>query len=303
MDPRPDRSHLHRRVSVGIPVAVAALLALGGLPAPASGGETEDAIDGNTVRLLTVRAANTQHFLEDLVTGFEQESGYDVVVTEGEIDIFDQARASAADIVMAHLGFTELQEFVTEGYGHWPATIMANSVAFISPPNDPAQIKTATDPVEAFARIAEGEHPFVVNNLGETLFITDAVWNAAGRPEKGAWYIDRGLSGPPAVRLADQLDAYTIFGLHPFLMMKNPPPEPPMPPPPDLDAVLYNDALMQRILATVVVKRPPGRVNEEGALALQQYLARPDTQATIRNFRLEGFDLPVFWPAANQNDN
>jgi tungstate transport system substrate-binding protein len=303
MDPRPNRSHLRRRASVGIPVGVAALLALGGLPAPATGGETEDAIDGNTVRLLTVRAANTEHFLENLVTGFERESGYDVIVTEGEIDIFDQARASEADVVMAHLGFTELHEFVTEGYGHWPATIMSNSVAFISPPNDPAQIKTAADPVEAFARIAENEHPFVVNNLGETLFITDTVWNAAGRPEKGAWYIDRGLSGPPAVRLADQLDAYTIFGLHPFLMMKNPPPEPPMPPPPDLDAVLYDDSLMQRILATVVVKRPPGRVNEEGALALQQYLVRPDTQAIIRNTGLAEFAPPAFWPAANQNDN
>ena len=300
MDPRPDRSRLQRRVSVGVPVALAALLALGGLSAPASGGTTDGEADPGTVRLLTVRAANTQRFLENLVTGFEQESGHDVVVTEGEIDIFDQARASDADIVMAHLGFTELHEFVTDGYGHWPATVMSNSVAFLSPPNDPAEIKTAADPVEAFARIAAKQHPFVVNNLGETMFITDTVWNAAGRPEKGAWYIDRGLSGPPAVRLADQLDAYTIFGLHPFLMMRN---AAPPPPPPDLDAVLYDDSLMQRILATVVVNRPPGQVNEEGALALQQYLVRPDIQATIRNFRIEGFDLPVFWPAANQNDN
>lgn len=300
MDPHSDQRYVLRRLKIGLPAAAAVVLAIGVLSAPASGGTTEDAADSGTVRLLTVRAANTEHFLENLVTGFEQESGYDVVVTEGEIDIFDRARASEADIVMAHLGFTELHEFVTDGYGHWPATIMSNSVAFISPPDDPAQIKTATNPVEAFARIAEKEHPFVVNNLGETLFITDTVWNAAGRPEKGAWYIDRGLSGPPAVRLADQLDAYTIFGLHPFLMMKNA--EPP-PPPPNLDAVLYNDSLMQRILATVVVKRPPGRVNEEGALALQEYLVRPDIQATIRNFRLEGFDMPVFWPAANQNDN
>jgi hypothetical protein len=59
---------------------------------------------------------------------------------------------------------------------------------------------------------------------------------------------------------------------------------------------------MQRIIATVVVKRPSD-VNRKGALALQRYLTDPATQAQIRSFRLPGIDLPVFWPAGNQNDN
>ena len=42
---------------------------------------------------------------------------------------------------------------------------------------------------------------------------------------------------------------------------------------------------------------------EEGALALQEYLTQPATQAQIRSFRLPGIDEPVFWPAGNQNDN
>jgi tungstate transport system substrate-binding protein len=296
MDPRSNKPHRGRRLKVGLPVAAAVLIALSGLSAPASGGTTEDAVDLSTVRLLTVGAANTDHFLENLVAGFEAESGYDVIVTEGAIDIFDRARASEADIVMAHFGFTELEDFVTEGYGHWPATVMSNSVVFLSPPGDPAEIKSAADPVEAFARIATQEHPFVVNNLGETLFITDTVWNAAGRPEKGDWYIDLGLSGPQAVRAAAQRGAYTIWGLHPFFMIQD------SSQPVNLEAVPYDDSLMQRILATVVVKRPPGRVNEEGALALQEYLVRPDTQANIRNAGIRGIQ-PIFWPAANQNDN
>ena len=296
MDPHSSRPHLLRRLKVGLPVAAAAILAIGVLSAPASGGTTDDAADPDTVRLLHVGAADTGNFLGALVAPFEQETGYDVVTTMGGIDIFDQARASEADIVMAHLGFTELQEFVTDGYGRWPATVMSNSVVFLSPPGDPAQIKSAADPVEAFARIAAQEQPFVVNNLGETLFITDTVWNAAGRPERGDWYIDLGLSGPQAVRAAAQRGAYTIWGLHPFFMIQD------SSQPVNLEAVPYDDSLMQRILATVVVKRPPGRVNEEGALALQEYLVRPDTQANIRNAEIRGIQ-PIFWPAANQNDN
>ena len=296
MDPHSSRPHLLRRLKVGLPVAAAAILAIGVLSAPASGGTTDDAADPDTVRLLHVGAADTGNFLGALVAPFEQETGYDVVPTMGGIDIFDQARASEADIVMAHLGFTELQQFVTDGYGHWPATVMSNTVVFLGPPTDPVGIATAADPVEAFGMIAEAEHPFVVNNLGETRFIFDTAWNAVGRPA-GDWIIDPGLSGPAAVREAARRGAYTLWGLHPFLMLQS------SPQPVNLTAQVHNDSLMQRILATVVVKRPPGRVNEEGALALQEYLVRPDIQATIRNFRLEGFDMPVFWPAANQNDN
>lgn len=105
---------------------------------------------------------------------------------------------------------------------------------------------------------------------------------------------------------ASQRGAYTVWGLHPFLRLREMRDL-------DLHAEVYNDALMQRILATTVVSRPPGQLNEEGALALQEYLTDPATQAQIRAFRLPAFDdedddhpditEPVFWPAGNQNDN
>jgi hypothetical protein len=59
----------------------------------------------------------------------------------------------------------------------------------------------------------------------------------------------------------------------------------------------------QRILATVVVRGPRFLVNREGAIAFQEHLTRPATQARIRAFRLPGIDGPVLWPAGNQNDN
>jgi hypothetical protein len=71
----------------------------------------------------------------------------------------------------------------------------------------------------------------------------------------------------------------------------------------DLEPVLLDDSLLQRIIASVVVRRPPGQVNELDARALQSYLVNPATQADIRSFRLPGIDEPIFWPAGNQNDN
>lgn len=294
------RRHLFRRAGVGLAVAVATVLTLGSIPASSQVGATGGASGKSTVRLLTVGAANTDGMLQGLVTEFEEQSGFTVTVTVGQQDIFDRARSGEADIVMAHLGFTELQDFVSDGVGRWPSTVFSNTVVFLIPPDDPAHIRDLDDPFQAFEAIAEHEAPFVVNNLGETLYITDTLWNAAGRPDKGDWFIDLGQSGPAAVREADRRDGYTIWGLHPFLMLQ---------PQVDLEAVVYNDSLMQRIVATVVVQHPPGKVNQKGALALQEFLTEPATQATIRGFRLSpiddhpDIDDPVFWPAGNQNDN
>lgn len=295
---------LLRRTAIGLPIAAATLFATSALPA-APDTTASTSADPSTVRLLTVGAALTGNMLQGLVADFEADSGYDVDLTVGRQDIMDQARRHEADVVLVHLGFTPLHDFVTDGRGMYPATVMSNTVAFLIPPDDPAGVRDVDDPFDAFEAIAESESPFVVNNLGETRYITDTLNDAAGRPDPGDWFIDQGQSGPPAVRAASQRGAYTIWGLHPFLNLRQQQAL-------DLEAVLYDDSLMQRIIATTVVRRPPGQVNEEGALALQEFLTDPATQAQIRAFRLPPFGAeddhpditePIFWPAGNQNDN
>lgn len=304
MNVPPGTRRLLRPAAASLPIAAVMLLAAASLPAATDDATISTSTDQSTVRVLAVGAALTENMFEDLVSDFERASGYTVEVTMGGQDIMDRARRFEADIVLVHLGFTPLHDFVTDGRGRFPAPIMSNTVAFLTPPGDPAGITELDDPFDAFEAIAETESPFIVNNLGETRYITDTVYNAAGRPDPGNWFIDQGLSGPQAVIAASQRGAYTIWGLHPFLNLREMRDL-------NLHAVIYNDSLMQRILATTVVSRPPGRVNEEGALALQEFLTDPATQAKIRAFRME-FDEdddhpeitePIFWPAANQNDN
>jgi tungstate transport system substrate-binding protein len=295
MSPWPRRQPTLRRAGTRLPIALLLLLTLGGLSAPPEVGAAAVPEHRSSVRLLTVGAALTGGMLADLVADFEEESGYRVTVSAAGEDIFDQARAGEADLVMAHLGFTELQDFVSEGRGRWPATVLANTVAFIIPPSDPAGVREVDDPVEAFRLIADHRSPFIVNDLGETRY-TDTLWNATGRPDKQDWFLDLGLSGAAAVREAERRDGYTLWGLRPFLMLQQPQPL-------DLEPEVFDDSLLQRIIASVVVELPPGKVNERGADALQRYLVDPATQASIRSFRLPGIDRPVFWPAGNQNDN
>lgn len=287
------------RITAGLLVAALALATLNGLSAQNDAGAATGATaanDASDIRLLTVGAATTGGLLDDLVADFEAQSGHEVIVSVGTQDIFDQARAGAADIVLAHWGFTELERFVSEGSGRWPATVLSNTVVFLVPHSDPANVKRADDPVEAFRRIAKLESPFVVNELGETRYISDTLWNAVGRPDKEGWFLELGLSGPAAVREAERRGGYTLWGLHPFLMLQRQQPL-------NLEPVILNDSLMQRIIASVVVIQAPDTGNEEGAVALQEFLIDPATQAKVRSFRLPDLDRPIFWPAGNNNDN
>lgn len=212
-------------------------------------------------------------------------------------ELYQQARDGQADLVATHLGVAELPDAVRDRVVRWPQLVLSTVFTFVAAPDDPAGIRTATDAVDAFGRIAAIQSPFVANNLGSPLVVTDTLWHAAGAPDKTGWYVDNGLSGPMAVQAASQLGGYTLWGLHPFLAFQQQQPT-------DMQAVPFDDSLLQRIVASAVVR--PGwtrRVNLRGALALEQFLLDPATQGLIRAFRHPQFPRPIFWPAAHHNDH
>jgi tungstate transport system substrate-binding protein len=268
--------------AVALPAAVA--------PTPAAAHPT------GPVRFGTVGAVQTAGLLSQLVADFQAGSPHQVELSTGNTtDLYGRARAGELDLVATHLGVAELAEFVSDGAGRWPRIALATAFAFVAAPADPAGIRSAGDAVDAFERIAQTQSPFVVNNLDSPRSVTDILWQAAGQPDQGGWFLDPGLSGPAAVQAAAQLGGYTIWGLHPFLALQQQQPT-------GMQAVLFGDSLLQRAVATVVVRPGPGRrVNLPGALALEQFLLSPQTQGRIRRFRHPQFDLPIFWPAAHHN--
>jgi tungstate transport system substrate-binding protein len=250
------------------------------------------------IRLAAIPAVRLGGLLDELLAVFEAGSGYRVTVSEGShAAAFTRARAGEADLTLTHFGVSELREFVGDGLGRWPRLVLSNGFVFLGPPADPAGIRATGDPVTALAQIAQTRTPFVANNLAEPAFMTDILWHAAGSPDRAGWYVDEGLSGPAAMQAAAARGGYTIWGLHPFLMLREQRPL-------DLRPVIFADSLLQRGIASVVVNpRRVGPVNLRGALALERFLCTTETQGRIRAFRHPDFDEPVFWPAAHHNDN
>lgn len=267
-----------------------------GLLAPTAA--TADAVaNAKTVRLAVVNTPKFSGLIDALIKEFEAQSGYSVTVYSGS-DVYDRARAGEADIVISHYGKAPVERFVLEGYGLWPRTVFSNQAAIIGPKSDPAQIRGMTSAAEAFAKIAKARAPFVANDLPGIRYLTDILWEEAGRPEKAGWFLELGVAKGQAVADAEQRQGYVIFGAYPFLFRYKTRHNS------DMELMVISDPLLQRVMASVVVNaaKVPG-VNAEGASALQNFLIDAKTQARIAAFRSPGSNVQLWWPAGRHNSN
>jgi len=134
-----------------------------------------------------------------------------------------------------------------------------------------------------------------VNHIDGVRYLTEVLWNAAGRPDRKYWLLDEGRRKDDAIRYAAERGAYSLWGLTPFLRLQR---ETRM----NLEPLVTGDPLLQRMLVSVVVKasRTPG-VNTSGAMALQTFLLSPSTQARIREVRYPGAESVQWVPGGRHN--
>lgn len=246
------------------------------------------------VRLAVVNTPKFSGLLDHLLPEFEAETGITVQVYSGN-DVYPQARAGKADIVISHYGRPEVEGFVREGYGTWPKIVFANQAALIGHKSDPAGIRGLASAAEAMRRIASAKAPFIVNKGARVSYLANILWEAAGRPEKGAWYLDTGAVNHAAAVLAEEKRGYFLWGAYPFLRLANQRET-------ELEILVSADPLLQRIMAAIVVRAEKVEgVNVEGATALRDYLLSPRTQARIAAFRSPWSDAQLWWPAGQDN--
>jgi tungstate transport system substrate-binding protein len=291
-----------RRFLLGLFGSAAGLVSLPGVLAACSGSETPGAsttaatatTGASLVRLSSVVTPQDGGLYDDLLPDFERQTGYRVELT-AQSDAYGPARAGQADVVISHYGHRDTQTFVQDGFGQWPQTVFSNQTALLGVSDDPARVRNLTDLVEAFRRIAQTQSPFIVNDSEGIKYLSEILWNNAGRPEKGKWYRDQGVQHQAAVTAAAEQGGYVLWGLTPFLTFQQQNPI-------ELQPLVLNDPLLQRIMVSVGVDpdKVPG-VNVTGAKAFQQYLLDPATQARIRAFRLPGIDQQIWWPAGRNN--
>ncbi len=287
---------MNRRLFFALTGGALASTACGGrerevAPAPEPLAEPIAPLDSMLVRVASVKTAVEGGLLPKLVDQFEAATKLRVVVSTGEM-IYSRAREGAIDLVISHFGHKEAEQFILDGRGEFPRTVFSNQMALFGPPNDPANVRGLDDAGEALRRIAATRSPYLLNDMDGVRYLTDILWNAAGKPERAGWFRDDDVAKAFAVRRASELGAYMIWGLTPFAREKGNS---------KLEPLVVADPLFQRMLVSVIVKPTPQGTNVDGARVFQNFLLSPATQASIRTIKYTGTES-VAWAAGGRHN-
>jgi tungstate transport system substrate-binding protein len=257
---------------------------------------TPGAANSGIVRVGSVSTAVEGGLLPSLVKSFNSQSGVQAVFTLDD-EPYQPEKVGKYDLIISHFGHRDAEEFIfAKRLGLWPRTVFSNQICLIGPTSDPAKVRGMTDLVQAFRKIAAAKAPYVLNKIKGVTYLTEILWEAAGHPAKGSWFIDSpGAGKQDAIALAAERKAYVIWGLTPFLREKKAAHGALMP-------LVTADPLLQRIMVSVVVdpERVPG-VNMAGASKFQEYLLAPSTQAKILTTHYAGHKQAIWMPAGRNN--
>lgn len=245
------------------------------------------------VRLALVNIADD--IVRPLLAGFTEQTGMSAEIVYMGSDPYSVATKGNADIVISHYGHPGVEPFVLSGRGRWPHPVFANQMALFGPASDPARVRGMSDASKALAKIAATGSPYVANASHGARYLESILWQSAGGGVMGEWYLDRNLSGRAAMDYASKQSAYVLWGVAPYLRHKQRNAT-------ELEPLVVEDPLFQRIMVTIVVKQGLERAAaEKSAEAFERYLLSPQAQSRVRAFRYPGMQSPMWWPAGRHN--
>ena len=260
--------------------------ALATLPACAEPGA-----DRERVLLVTTTSVEASGLLDELLEAYHaSQERYRLAPTAvGSGAALEMGRRGDADLLLTHDPDGEAR-FIAEGHaaGHGP--LMMNRFLIAGPPEDPADVGGASDPVTAMRRIVEAGAGFVSRGDDSGTHVRELeLWREAGIAPRGTrpgWYVEAGTGMGETLQMASQLGAYTLTDQGTFLHLR---------------ASLRLEPLLDRgdglgnhyswIL-------PSDPVNPQGARDLLAWLRGPG-QAVIAAYGTETFGEPLFRPTAS----
>ena len=246
--------------------------------------------------LATTTSTQDSGLLDVLLPIFEKNTGYFVkTIAVGSGQAMAMGQKGEADVLLVHSPAAE-EKFMAEGYGVNRRLVMHNDFIVVGPPEDPAKVEGTKVTTEAFKKIASAEALFLSrgDNSGTNTKEKDA-WKAAEiNPDGQKWYQQTGLGMGQTLNVASEKKAYTLADRGTYLAMKKNL---------QLDILMEGEAILLNIYHVIEVnptKWP--KVNAAGAKAFSDFMVSKETQEVIKNFGVDKFGSPLFFPDAGKKE-
>lgn len=245
-----------------------------------------------TMILSTTTSMQDSGLLNAILPDFEKANNVKVnVVAQGSGAALKLGETGDADVLIVHSPAAE-KTFVDNGFG-WNKTQFAyNYFVIVGPSSDPAGIKGMTNASQAFKKIYDSNSTFVGrgDNSG-TASKELTLWNATGYTapsnKSQTWYKSTGSGMADTLRMADQLNGYTLSDKSTYLQMQK-----------NLSLVILVDATPDMINKYDVIEvnatlHP--NVKYDLAHKFHDYLISNDTQAKIALYGNDTVGQPLFF--------
>lgn len=223
-----------------------------------------------------------------LIPAFEEAyPAYQVrVVAVGTGQALELGRRKDADVLLVHAPPAE-SAFVANGYGDERRRVMYNDFVVVGPASDPAGIAGMTDAAAALTAIAVSQAPFVSRGDDSGTHRKErSLWDDAGVTPAGAWYREAGQGMGAVLRIAGEMQAYTLTDRGTYLNFVAEL---------GLEVLVEGDPRLRNQYGVITVA---GAANPQGARAFADWITGPAGQRVIAAYGVERFGKPLFQPNA-----
>ena len=252
--------------------------------------------DNPNLILATTTSTQDSGLLDVLVPLFEAESGYTVqTVAVGTGAALKMAEEGNADVLLVHAPSSE-QAIMDAGWGKDRMLVMHNDFVIVGPADDPAGIKGLSTAAETFQKIADAGANFVTRGDDSgTNKMEISLWGkTTANPSGKEWYFESGQGMGATLTITSEKQAYTLTDRATYLANKANL---------SLEILVEGDAALLNVYHVITVnpdKWP--KSNYDGAIAFAEFMTSPETQNIVKDFGVDKFGQPLFFPDADKTD-
>ncbi len=244
------------------------------------------ACGGGSDRIVLATTTSTEDsgLLGVLAPAFEEaHPPYTVeVVAVGTGAALELGRRGDADLVMVHHPEGEAR-FVAEGHGTTRCVLMRNDFVIAGPPDDPAELRSATSTEDALRRIVDSGVEWVSRGDDSGTHRRErALWDLAGTRPPGTAYVEVGQGMGSTLMLTSERRSYTLSDRSTFLFMRDAL---------DLEILYEREPPLENSYAVVPVVDAS---NPAGARRLAEWLVTDEAQDLIEAYGTDRFGMPLF---------
>ncbi len=259
-------------------------------------GLTSVHAESKTIILATTTSTQDSGLLDVLLPIFQKRTGYFVkTIAVGSGQAIVMGQKGEADLLLVHSPAEE-KRLVEGGHGVNRRPIMYNDYLIVGPIEDLAKIKREKSAIEAFRKIGSAKRLFLSRgDHSGTHEKEKSLWNAAGiNPERERWYQQTGLGMGQTLNVASEKGGYTLVDRGTYLALKKKI---------GLDILVEGDPILLNPYHVIEVSsaRWP-QVNSAGAKVLADFLVSKEAQKVIKNFGVEKYGAPLYYPAAGKKE-